>query len=110
MGEFGGELTWQPAGGASELLHQHNVVGIEPAEGGAIVLFGLTHRGTRDGYAVRVNQRADGTWSLTEVARMPSSAEALATIGPNLYAAWGDNRVVVLSDKEILGLARCVGQ
>jgi hypothetical protein len=45
-----------------------------------------------------------------EVARMPSRADALATIGPNLFAAWSDNRVVVLSDKETLGLARCIGQ
>jgi hypothetical protein len=107
-GEFGGALTWQPAGGASELLHKHNVVGIQPAEGGAIVLFGLAHMGMADGYAVRVTPHADGGWSLTEVARMPSRADALATIGPNLYAAWSANRVVVFSDREILGLATCV--
>ena len=110
MRGFGGELVWQPEGGQQQLLHQHNVVAIEPAEGGAIVLFGLAHGGIHDGYAVRVTQRADGTWSLTEVARLPSRADALATIGPNLCAAWSENRVVVFSDKEILGLARCVEQ
>jgi HEAT repeat protein len=109
-GEFGGDLAWKPASGQTQLIHKHNVVGIEPAESGAIVLFGLAHMGFHDGYAVRVSQRADGGWSLTEVARLPSTADALARIGPNLFAAWSDNRVVVLSDNEILGLARCVGQ
>jgi hypothetical protein len=107
-GEWGGDLTWQPDEGQPQLLHKHNVVAIEPAEGGAIVLFGLAHMGLADGYAVHVSQRADGGWSLTEVARMPSRADALATIGPNLYAAWSANRVVVFSDKGILGLAGCV--
>lgn len=109
-GEFGGALNWQPDHGEVQLLHKHNVVAIEPAEGGAIVLFGLAHMGLSDGYALHVSQRADGGWALTEVARMPSRADALATIGTNLYAAWSANRVVVFSDKEILGLARCVEQ
>jgi HEAT repeat protein len=103
-----GKLSWQPADGSAQLIHENDVVGIEPAEGGAIVLFGGAHRGVVSGYAVRVSRRGDGSWSLSEVARMPSFAEGLATIGPNLFAAWGDNRVVILSDKEILGLARCV--
>ena len=109
-GEFGGELTWQPIDGQAQLLLKDNVVAIEPADGGAIVLFGLAHMGLVRGYAVRVSQRGDGGWSLAEVARLPSTADALATIGPNLFAAWSENRVVVLSDKEILGLARCIEQ
>jgi HEAT repeat protein len=108
MGEFGGELTWQPVDGQAQLLIKDNVIAIEPCDSGAIVLFGLAHMGLVHGYAVRVSQRGDGGWSLTEVARLPSSAEALATIGPGLFAAWSENRVVVFSDQEIVGLARCI--
>jgi HEAT repeat protein len=107
-GEFGGELAWQPVNGQAKLLLKHNVVAIEPAEGGAIVLFGLAHMGLVDGYAVRVSLRGNDDWSLSEVARLPSTADALATIGPNLFAAWSENRVVVFSDQEVVGLAKCV--
>jgi hypothetical protein len=107
-GEWGGELVWQPADGQAQPLIKHNVVAIEAAEGGAIVLLGLAHMGLVDGYAVRVSQRGDGGWSLSEVARLPSTADALARIGPNLFAAWSEHRVVVFSDKEVLGLARCI--
>jgi hypothetical protein len=107
-GEFGGELAWQPVGGQAQLLLKHNVVAIESAQGGAIVLFGLAHMGLVDGYAIRVSRRGDDDWSLSEVARLPSTADALAMIGPNLFAAWSENRVVVFSDQEIVGLAKCV--
>jgi len=79
-----------------------------PTEGGAIVLFGLAHMGFVDGYVVRVSQRSDGSWSLSEIARLPSTGDALASIGPSLFAAWSENRVIVFSDQEIVGLAKCV--
>jgi HEAT repeat protein len=107
-GEWGGDLTWKPVNGQVQLLHKHNVVAIQPADGGAIVLFGLDHMGLVDGYAVRVSRRGDDDWSLSEVARLPSTADALATIEPNLFAAWSESRVVVFSDQEIVGLAKCV--
>jgi HEAT repeat protein len=107
-GEWGGELTWMPVFGQSQLIIKDNVIAIEAAEGGAIVLFGLAHMGMVYGYAVRVSQRGDGGWSLSEVARLPLSADALAKIGPNLFAALSEQRVVVFSDKEIVGLARCI--
>jgi hypothetical protein len=106
-GEWGGDLAWKPVDGLAQRLHDHNVVAIEPAEGGAIVLFGLAHMGFVDGYAVRASQRGNSGWSLSEVARLPSTADALATIGPNLFAPWSGNRVVVFSDQEIVGLAKC---
>jgi hypothetical protein len=106
-GEWGGDLTWKPVDGRAQLLHKHNVVAVEAAASGAIVLFGLAHMGFVDGYAVSVGRRGDGDWSLSEVARLPSTADALATIGPNLFAAWSENRVVVFSDQEIVGLAKC---
>jgi HEAT repeat protein len=107
-GEFGGDLAWRPTGGEAQLLHKLNVVAIVPAEGGAIVLVGYRHMNIADGYAVRVSQRGDGGWSLSELARLPSTADALAAIRPNLFAAWSENRVVVFSDQEIVGLAKCV--
>jgi HEAT repeat protein len=109
-GEWGGELAWQPVNGQAQSLIKHNVVAIEPIKGGAIVLFGLAHLGLADGYAVRVSQRGDGGWSLSEVARLPETADSLATIGPNLFAAGRKDWAVVFSDKEILGLARCIEQ
>src|SRR5262245_30894986 len=104
MGEFGGELTWQPGKGQAQTPLKDNVVAIEPSERGAIVLFGLAHLGLVHGYAVRVSKRDDGRWSLSEIARLPSSAEALATIACGLFAAWSENRVVVFSDQAIVGL------
>jgi len=106
MGEFGGDLTWQPINGQEQTLIKDNVIAIEPSDRGAIVLFGLAHMGVARGYAVRVSKRDDGGWSLSEIARLPSHADALASIGSNLFAAWSENRVVVFSDKEILGLAK----
>jgi hypothetical protein len=108
MGEFGGELTWQPVNGQAQTLIKDNVVAIEPSASGAIVLFGLAHMGIVHGYAVRVTKRDDGGWSLSELARLPASADALATIAPSLFAAWSANWVVVFSDQAIVGLARCV--
>jgi hypothetical protein len=63
--------------------------------------------GTNYGYAVPVSQRADGGWSLIEIARLPAQPEAFAAFAPNLFAAWSDGRVIVFSGKEILGLAAC---
>ena len=107
-GEFGGELRWKSAAGQEQSIIKDNVVAIVPAEGGAIVLFGLAHLGLAHGYAVRVSQRDDGGWSLSEAARLPGRADTLATIGPKLFAAWSDGRVVVFSDQEIIALAACV--
>jgi hypothetical protein len=60
------------------------------------VLFGLA----------RASQRGDGGRSLTEVARLPGNAEALAATGPNLFAARSEGRVIVFSDKKSLGRQR----
>lgn len=107
-GEFGGELSWGKGGEQTQLIVKDNVVAIEPAEGGAIALFGLAHMTISYGYAIHLSPLADGGWSLTEVARLPGAPEAFAVIGPNLFAAWSDGRVIVFSSKEILGLAACV--
>jgi hypothetical protein len=107
-GEWGGELSWKGEDGQLELILKDNVVAIEPTDGGAMVLFGLAHMRMVYGYAVRVRKAEDGKWSLSEIGRLPREAQALAAIGVNLFAAWSGGRVVVFSDKEVLGLAACI--
>jgi HEAT repeat protein len=102
-----GELTWKPTSGESQRLIEDDFVSMEPAKGGAVVLFSSVQLDY--GYVVHVQQRADGSWSLHEVARLPTSADALATIAPGLYVAWSGSRAVVFSEKEVLGLAQCAG-
>jgi hypothetical protein len=107
-GEWGGELMWRPKSGEPNSIQKDNVVGIEPDADGPIVLFGLAHMGLAYGYALRVTKSNGETWKSVEVARLPAEADSLVTIGPDLFAAWSDRRVVVFSAKRgILGLATC---
>jgi hypothetical protein len=106
-GEFGGDLRWEKPGEPAQRIIKDNVRAILPAEGGAIVLFGLAHLGGNRGYVLRVSQRSDGGWSLTEVARLPGVPKASAAIGPNLYAALSNGKVAVFDSEKILGLAEC---
>jgi hypothetical protein len=62
--------------GRAKLILKDNVVTIEPANGSAMVLFGL---------------RPDA-----------SNAQAMARIGPNLFAAWSGGRGAVFCDKAVL--------
>ena len=107
MGEWGGRLTWTGAEGQTELIIDDNVIAIEPADGGAMVLFGYAHMGQTYGYAGYLSKGEYGSWPFKEIARLPYDAQALATIGPNLFAAWSGGRVVIFSDKGVLGLASC---
>lgn len=107
-GEWGGELMWRPTNGEPISIQKDNVVGIEPDEDGTVVLFGLAHMGLAYGYAVHVTRSNGETWRSVEVARLPAEAGALVTVGPDLFAAWSDRRVVVFSTRQsILGLATC---
>lgn len=107
-GEWGGELVWRPKNGKSESIQKDNVVGIEPDEDGPVVLFGLAHMGLAYGYALQVTRPNGEAWKSVEVARLPAEADALVSVGPDLFAAWSDRRVVVFSAKRgILGLATC---
>ena len=84
------------------------MVGIEPDEDGPIVLFGLAHMGLAYGYALHIAKPNGEGWKSVEVARLPAKAGASVSIGPDLFAAWSDRRVVVFSGKRgILGLAAC---
>lgn len=107
-GEWGGDLTWQPSSGKREVLQKDNVVGIAADADGPVVLFGLAHMSLAYGYVLQVTRTPEKAWKLAEVARLPAQAEGLATIGPDLFAAWSDGRVVVFSPKRgILGIAAC---
>ena len=107
-GEWGGQLIWQPNSGEPEVLVKDNVVGIASDTDGAVVLFGLAHMSLAYGYALQVVRTPENAWRLTEVARLPDQADALAAIGPDLFAAWSDGRAVVFSAKQgILGMAVC---
>jgi hypothetical protein len=60
------------------------------------------------GYALHVIRSDGETWKAIEVARLPAEAGRFVTIGPDLFAAWSDRRVVVFSaERGILGLASC---
>jgi HEAT repeats/PBS lyase HEAT-like repeat len=107
-GEWGGELMWKPTSGEPNSIQKDNVVGIEPDADGPMVLFGLAHMGLAYGYALHVTKSNGEMWKSVEVARLPAEADSLVTIGPDLFAAWSDRRVVVFSAKRgILGLATC---
>lgn len=110
-GEWGGELTWRPKKGGPKVIQQENVVGIEPEKDGPIVLFGLSHMGIAFGYALHLTRTNTGEWKTTEMARLPGEADLLSVIGPDLFAAWGANRVTVFSTRTgILGLATCINE
>lgn len=107
-GEWGGELVWRSSKGEPHSLRKDNVVGIERDGDGVVALFGLNHMGLAYGYALNIDQTLGGKWKLTEVARLPAEADALAAIGPGIFAAWSSGRVVVFSRQGIQGLAACV--
>lgn len=110
-GEWGGSLTWVPFKGTPVVLSRDNVHGIEYADNGAIVLFGLAHLGFNYGYALRVARKPDGTWEQTEIARLPGVPEGQFRIDNNQIAVLSGDRAVVLShDKGILGVAKCVAK
>lgn len=110
-GEWGGELTWIPKQGAPIVLVRDNVHGMEYDDDGAIVLFGLAHLSFNYGYALRVSRNADGTWTQTEIARLPGEPQNCTQLKSNRIAVLTANRVVVFSSKEgILGVASCVSK
>jgi hypothetical protein len=108
-GEWGGSLTWVPYKGTPVIFDRDNVHGLEYADNGAIVLFGLAHLGFNYGYALRVSPKADGSWEQTEIARLPGEPEGHLRMENGDIAILSGGRVVVLSQKNgILGVAACV--
>ncbi len=109
-GEFGGTLSWISPGlgllTKPELIYRDDVVGMENDGDGAMVLFGLAHMGFAHGYVLRVT-RTDGSWHLSEAARMPAEGEAMTTVAPGTFAALSQGRIVVFTQSGILGLAAC---
>jgi len=108
FGEFGGALHWEEGGVITQIVHEMNVVAIEPVGSTqAVVLFGLWHLAFAQGYAALATRDDTGTWKLTEVARLPINADGLRKLGPDLFAASSWGRTVVFSTKGIQGLASC---
>jgi hypothetical protein len=108
-GEWGGSLTWVPYKGTPVIFDRDNVHGLEYADDGAIVLFGLAHLGFNYGYALRVSLKADGTWEQAELARLPGEPEGHIRMENGDIAVLSGGRVVMLSQKTgILGVATCV--
>jgi HEAT repeat protein len=107
-GEFGGGLVWNPDGGRSAVLFKDfGVMGIEPDDDGAVFITGLNHMGLNFGVVGLLARTAKGTWSLRELAHLPSEGTEMSVISPGLYAAWSGSRVVVFNNRRILGLAAC---
>jgi hypothetical protein len=111
FGEWGGSLTWVPLEGTPVVLDRDNVHGLEYADGGAIVLFGLAHLGFNYGYALRVVRNVDATWVQTEIARLPGEPEGHVRLDGGNFAVLSGGRVVILSQNDaILGVAACAHQ
>jgi len=107
-GEWGGSLTWVPFPGTPTVLDRDNVHGLEYADEGSIVLFGLAHLGFNYGYALKVIRKVDGTWEQTELARLPGEPRGSVRMDNGDIAVLSGGRVLVLSQKDgILGIAAC---
>lgn len=138
-GEWSGELSWTPKGGAPSYLASGNIQGIEPAADGALVVVGgggglyksynpdipsapvtpegdpvetVTVSNGPDGSGIVLLALPDpsGAWRLSRIAVLPRGADAFAAIGDGLYAAWSGNRAVVLTREGIAGVAACVAK
>lgn len=105
-GEWGGRLEWSPSSGVSQTLLSDNVSALVPVGGGILALAGLAHMASNYGYVVQAKQTAMG-WDVQELARLPGQFSAISAIGPDSYAAWSHRRVVIFSERGVLGLAEC---
>jgi hypothetical protein len=107
-GEWSGELTWIPIQGLPVVLIRDNVHGMDYDNDGAIVLFGLAHLGFNYGYALKVSRNADGSWTQTDIARLPGEPQSWTRLKSDRVAVLTAGRIVVFSSKEgILGVAPC---
>jgi hypothetical protein len=110
-GEWSGELTWVPKQGVPEVLARDNVHGMDYDNDGAIVLFGLAHLGFNYGYALKVSRNADGSWTQTDIARLPGEPQSWTRLKSDRIAVLTAGRVVVFSSKEgVLGVAPCANR
>jgi len=105
-GEWGGGLEWTPLSGPPRSILKVNVSALEPIEGGVLALAGLAHMSSNYGYVVRARLTGKD-WDLQEVARLPGRFSNLSEVTQGTYAAWSARRVVLFSERGILGLAEC---
>ena len=108
-GEWGGGLGWRPAGGEPQSIAGGNVHDMAPDGDGALVLFGLAHMTTVEGYVVRVAPDGQGGWLRTMIARLPGDGYQLASLGDGVWAVATRQGAVVFTRDGILGLADCTG-
>jgi hypothetical protein len=110
-GEWSGVLAWIPKQGAPEVLIRDNVQGMDYDNDGAIVLFGLAHLGFNYGYALKVSRNADGSWTRTDIARLPGEPQGWTRLKSDRIAVLTARRVVVLSSKDgIIGVVPCASK
>jgi hypothetical protein len=110
-GEWSGELTWIPKQGVPVVLIRDNVHGMDYDNDGAIVLFGLAHLGFNYGYALKVSRNTDGSWTQTDIARLPGEPQSWTRLKSDRIAVLTAGRVIVFSSKKgILGVAPCANK
>jgi hypothetical protein len=133
-GEWGGGVWWSaPSRAPGEPVVATNSEGVETASTGAVGVFGevgvfeaydpdaalhpyapeesrmwISNGPSGYGYVLSLMPGTNGTLRTKENARLPRAADVMATIGPDLFAAWSGGRAVVFSLDGIRGLASCV--
>ena len=117
VGEWGGELTWEPRTGPSQRLYSTNVTAIAATNDGAVAVLsegglqagGLIGYGGGVGFALHLVRDETGKWRLQEAAQFPRGVGDVTTVKPGVYAAASGGRVIVFSSERILGSASCLG-
>jgi len=118
MGEWGGELTWEPRNGPAQRLYSTNVRAIAATKDGAIAVLSeggpqagdFIGNGPGDvGFALHLMRDETGKWRLQEAAQFPGGVNRVTTVAPGVYAAASGGRAIVFSSERILGAASCVG-
>jgi HEAT repeat protein len=108
-GEWGGQVTWNATAQVPHFVAYGNFGGIEPSRNGAVVVIGSCCLAAfNSDYALELKRDASGAWRATEIARFPSAAYGLKSIGRDLFAVWSGNRAVVFAPAGISGVAQCV--
>ena len=118
VGEWGGELTWEPRNGPPQRLYSTNVKAIAATKDGAMAVLSewglqagnLISNGPGGvGFALHLTRDDTGMWRLQEAARFPRGVNHVMSVAPGIYAAASGGRVIVFSSERILGAASCVG-
>jgi hypothetical protein len=82
-GEFGGEVSWQPAGRPGTVIAHENVRFLVPMQSGVYGLAGLAHLGTDEGRLLRFGRSGDDSWTVDTVMELGSAPAAFTQLGPD---------------------------